>query len=298
MADAPLPHLYRHSLTRAAQCLADMLKAEGNPIIGNRDLFLVIRKMYREKRSGLYLRAREPGINEYGRLVRQLSERHVLIRDADYRRQAWRVVPVGDRPANDIVCILDRFCHISHLSAMQRWGLTDRIPETLMLTRPDRTTVRQLLKAAEKGERTPFPAVNVGHPALVRNRPVKVREARHAGANVRNPAGFERISTIGQTFLDMLDQPALCGGMAHVLAVWREHAADWSDAIVEAVDGSPTAIVRCRAGYILEELLGIVDVRIDNWKTAAQRGGSRKLDPAMPFSPQFSEVWMLSLNAQ
>ena len=124
-----------------------------------------------------------------------------------------------------------------------------------------------------------------------------LRETRYPGTSVQNPAGFVRVATIGQTFLDMLRNPELCGGMAHVLDVWQEHADNWFREIIEAVDESPSGIAKCRAGYILEERLGIHNNRIDGWKTAAQRGGSRKLDPFRPFSPEYSETWMISLNA-
>ncbi len=77
------------------------------------------------------------------------------------------------------------------------------------------------------------------------------------GYSIRKPTGFDRVATVGQTFLDMVREPELCGGMVHVMAVWREHAGERHEEIIQAVDGSASAVARCRAGYILEERLGV-----------------------------------------
>ena len=105
-----------------------------------------------------------------------------------------------------------------------------------------------------------------------------------------------RMSTVGQTFLDMLQRPDLCGGMSHVLDVWEEHASTFLDEIASTVDRTAKALVKSRAGYILDERLGLHHPCIERWKTLGQRGGSRKLDPTRDFAPAFSGTWMISLN--
>jgi predicted transcriptional regulator of viral defense system len=94
----------------------------------------------------------------------------------------------------------------------------------------------------------------------------------------------------------MLVEPHSCGGMASVMTVWRRHARDHLNAIVEAVDEIESKIAKVRAGYILTEVVGIEAPQISAWSAFAQRRGSRKLDPDGPYTPVFSERWTISLN--
>ena len=84
--------------------------------------------------------------------------------------------------------------------------------------------------------------------------------------------------------------------MSHILDVWEEHAETYLNEIVAAVDGTTSQLVKSRAGYIIEERLGLHHSQIEPWKALGQHGGSRKLDPAGDFSPEFSDTWMISLN--
>ena len=258
--------------------------------------------MYRES-SGkrLYLRSDTPSRNDYARLKLLLQQAGVIGTDRDYGARVIRVLSISDVPAEDIICLIDPTCYISHLSAMQRWGLTDRSPESLMLTRPDRkTAAEQLLsyrtEALGKDEADSFPLPIVGHPRRVRGRPVRIHESKASGAFLKNRGSDVRLSTIGQTFLDMLQKPDICGGMSHVLEAWEEHAETYLDEIVAAINNATSGLTKSRAGYILEERQGLYHRGIERWKAVGQRGGSRKLDPAKGFAPAFSATWMISLN--
>ena len=69
------------------------------------------------------------------------------------------------------------------------------------------------------------------------------------------------------------------------------------DQIIESVDEYAAKLPKVRAGYILNEVMGLTDERVLAWRSFAQRGSSQKLDPEKPFSSTYSDKWMLSLNA-
>ncbi|MBX3490394.1 hypothetical protein [Parvibaculum sp.] len=294
----------KDTLTRAGHYLANAIEQAEQPVYTPYEFFYLILKMYREpKDEKLYLRAKTPTAEDYVRHRTNLKNAGVIGADRDYGSKIIRALAVPDRPADEIVCLADRLCYISHISAMQRWGITNRRPDALFLTRPDRNIARQKLQEimaadASKGVVNPYPLKNILHPKRVRRRPLHVLETKTLGKNIRARGSAARLATIGQTFLDTIQNPVLCGGMSHVLDVWEEHAKYYLDEIIESVDHIESSIVKSRAGYILEERLLIkADRRIDAWKAFVQRGGSRKLDPTKDFAPTYSEKWMISLNA-
>jgi len=297
-----IPGTYPEHLTHAGEYLADMLESQEKPVLRPYIFFQLIEKMYAEA-SGkrLYLRHQTPDKDDYARLRRNLTKAGYIGTDRDYGSRVIRVLSVSDLPAEDIVSIVDPTCHVSHLSAMQRWGLTDRRPDALILTRPTPDQMKQ--KLAEimandlgPGASTPFPLKGISHPPRVRRRRIDLHESSVVGASIVSRGSSVRISTIGQTFLDMLQIPDLCGGMAHVLDVWKDHALTYLPEIIEVTDTAKSPIAKIRAGHILEERLGVKNDRINAWKAFAQRGSSRKLDPHREFIERHSETWMISIN--
>ncbi len=297
-----IPGTYPDKLTRAGTYIANLVEENNEPVLTQFKFFRLIWKMYAEaKGKKLYLRHNIPTVDDHNRLRLTLKKAGVIGTDRDYGTRAIRVLSVSDKPAENIICLIDPTCYVSHLSAMQRWGLTDRNPDALILTRADRVhaleTIKQIMSTdLADDETTPFPIRLVNHPNRVRRRRVTMYETKSAGASIVNRSDNIRLSTIGQTFLDMLQKPDYCGGMAHILDVWTEHAKIHVDEIVEAVDGATSNLVKSRAGYILEEKLGIKHSGIEPWKAFGQRGSSRKLDPSKEFASTISETWMMSLN--
>ena len=290
----------RKNKTRTETYLANSLRLEGLPTITPYSFFCKLQAMYEESQN-LYLKHDSPNSADYSRFIKKLYKSGLVRYDNDYGNRLIRILDVSEQSPGDIVCLADPLCYISHLSAMQQWGLTDRSPRFLMFTRPDRKTATALYTKIMGNSQYPLPPKHlrlhhIVHPDTVRGLSLRVFESKSSGAYAKAPGTNVRVATIGQTFLDMLRHPRWCGGMVHVLDVYDEHAVRWSEEIINAVETCNSNLVKSRAGYILEERLGVSDKLIDSWKTLSQRGGSRKLDPLKDYAPVYSDTWMISIN--
>ncbi len=240
------------------------------------------------------------------RLERRLTENGVLRPVGGVGERAAYTL-IGAKPAEpfELLCLLDPFAYASHLSAMQFHGLTDRMPEQHYVSSPAPTDwtrfAHDRMQHDLAEDWTEFQASRL--PVLERitlprigNRPVHRYSSVHLGA-FRNVRGTPmRVSTLGRTFLDMLREPNLCGGLAHVIDVFREHGATNLRLIADELDTHGAPIDKVRAGFLLEEVSGARDPRLDAWIAHSRRGGSRKLDASAEYSPSFSERWSLSIN--
>lgn len=207
--------------------------------------------------------------------------------------------------AEDIACTLDPFAYVSHLSAMAYHGLTDRIPSKLFISSPNPAQWKQFAQERMQSDLgKDFEAYcSQGLPQLTRIEFKKIHRTEiqrfssiHWGAYKNVHDRQMRVATIGRTFLDMLKNPELCGGINHVLDVYNKNAKKYLRLITDEVEQHGTAIDKVRAGYILEEKLGLQSNAFAAWVEFAQRGGSRKLDATAEYQPRFSEKWCLSLN--
>lgn len=304
---APLPF----KRTRLATAVSDGLVADGEAVTTRYEVWRRLIQVWGTPKGKGLFRGETPGAVHAQRIIKNLILTHGLTSDPDYGRNVYRVPGLGDVPAEEVFSLATPFGYVAHLSAMQRWGLTDRRPEALHLTVPAAPAARRLAeeRMAEDRRHVPdagtadsaVPLTNPRPPAILRGRRTVTVTAKELGHWIRVRGGHTRLATVGQTFLDMLDRPDLCGGMAHVRDVWREHADIHLEEIAASIDESGSPIVKVRAGYLLDELLGLGDdsraaERIAGWLRFAQRGSSRVLDPSKPFATDHSEKWMLSLN--
>lgn len=293
-----------------ARALASELGSLGAPIVLRYDIARIAWRLYRAgdyegkmlgiKRDVLDTRA-------FSRIENGLLDSGVLKPLPGVpERSAFELIGGNTTDRNVIVCSIDPFCYLSHLSAMEFHGLTDRMPEQVYVSTPagkEWTVFAEERMTRDLGDdRAAFG--ESGLPQLRRTaitkigqRPVHRYASIHRGAFRIIKGSPVRVATIGRTFLDMLREPGLCGGIAHVLQVFKEHAAASRRLIFDELDQHGGSIDKVRAGFILEEFCRIRDPRIDAWVAFAARGGSRKLDPSADYEPRFSERWMLSINS-
>lgn len=293
-----LPFIDRKRMTNLGEATAIKLRSAARPVVTDRDIINAMLEVYQEGKVR-YLRGDAPSVATFTRTRTILRAEKIISRDDDYSR-LWRVNTVQDASADDITCLVDPTVYISHLSAMQWLGLTNRRPKELYLTRGDDTVWNSIkeaiLEAETYYEEFGLPLFRTHHPNAVRGRPLHVYTTKFFGNSISIRKSFARVSSPGQTFHDMLATPELCGGMSHVLEIFDERATSHVQEIIETITASALPIVKVRAGYILDERLGVKDARVNSWTSFAQRGGSRVLDPQKPFAPTYSEKWMLSLN--
>lgn len=217
----------------------------------------------------------------------------------------FRIVVNQFFEAGDIICSIDPFSYISHLSAMEYHGLTNRIPKILFISTPP---IKEWTRFANDKMENDCEGylkdyLKCGLPKLSKIKYEKILKKQviqysslHRGAFKHINERSLRVATIGRTFLDMLRKPNYCGGMNHVIEIYREFGKNYNKLIIDEIDRNGKSIEKARAGYILEEYCNINDEKINTWAANVQRGGSRKLDPESPYHEEYSEKWCISIN--
>ncbi len=107
-----------------------------------------------------------------------------------------------------------------------------------------------------------------------------------------------RLQNIHDLFIDMLRYPQYCGGLTHVLEVYKNHLHKYLDTVMDKVDLNGTTIDKARLGFILEKCLNYTSEPLIDWKIEQQgkRGGSRKLVANLDFDSIFDPEWNISIN--
>lgn len=294
MQDSARPFVERKRMTRLGEAVAKELLRLKRPLIEDYELWEILLEIYK-KRSVSYLRGEHPSVSTLERVKNILKSERIISRDRDYAR-VWRVSEISDIQADDAVCLIDEGTCVSHLSAMQKFNLTDRRPQTLFITVATNEQWKELIGNQDDLDDMAPLRYRRHHPAVVRARDLNVFQTKSFPKTTQLKSSFVRITEIGETFLNMLEQPDRCGGMAHVLDVFNKHASSYLGPIVKQIDKTDTKLTKVRAGYILTEMMGLKNETAERWAQFAQRGGSQRLDPKAPYQPVFSERWMISLN--
>jgi len=282
------------------------IKNSGKPIISKFEIFYLASIIdQNQSYQGQPIRVQKLnfGSRKVAGVITQLIKNRSIINDLDFPHSHFRVLDKNITTASETCCLVDPFCYISHLTAMRKYGITNRIPEITMLTRPATKIWRDLKEDFEEkylGKNLQnieyFNLKRSKFSGVIREMKIQTIETKFPHPTMQIRDSWDRIAKIGYVFLDMLDKPELCGGMNHVIEVWQEYAENYLDEIIEAVDGCQKKIIKSRAGYIINEVLKIQNKHVLEWLKHSQRGGSRLLDPTRPFVPKFSQKWMLSIN--
>ncbi len=279
------------------------------PVITSYRLGVLVHRLYVTKRYKDHTLSRLAkdfvSSTEFQKVLGKLLSNGVLSSHPDFHGRVFGILGRKTENVSEVACTVDPFCYLSHLSAMRHHGLTNRLPHKLFISSPNHSQWRteaynQMRKDLEE-EMDVYLDGNM--PPLTRPVMRKIDRVEihrfssvHWGA-FRNVRGKQlRVATIGRTFLDMLRSPKLCGGMNHVLDVWESEAKQCLKPIINEIDQNGKSIDKVRAGYLLEEKLGIKNGTVETWSKFAERGGSRKLDAAEEYAPHWSEKWCLSLN--
>ena len=277
------------------------------PVVTNYQLGVMLFSLYISRiYNGQKLRIQKsyPDSSDFNRIINELQNNGVL-KPFKGLSSVYSIIGKDISSEEEIVCSVDPFSYISHLSAMLHHGITDRVPKIIFISSPSPKTWRKF--AHEKMEKDLKDNLLIyDHnylPKLIRVKMEKVGKrvvnrfsSLHLGAykNIKNKR--IRVSTIGRTFLDMIKRPDLCAGVYHVIEIYKEFAERYLELIVDEIDRHGSKIDTVRAGYILEELCGLKHDAFDRWLKNVQRGGSRKLDPTAEYSSNYSERWCLSIN--
>lgn len=279
-----------------------------SPAVTQYQLGLLIHKLYQGKtynNEPLNISKAYAERQDYIKHLNHLIDEGILDQRAGYPSGMFSLLGLAMPDPEDLVCRLDPFCYLSHLSAMDHHGLTDRIPSKLFISTPAPTEWK--LFAQQKMEKDLGESFSIytdnNLPRLTRLKfdrlgktEIHSVHSKHLGAYKNTKGRPLRVATIGRTFLDMLRKPDLCGGINHVLQTYDNYAERYLRLITDEIDQHGNKMEKVRAGYILDERMRLSSNTVEKWKQFAQRGGSRKLDASAEYAPEWSDNWCLSIN--
>lgn len=271
-------------------------------VITDYDLALLIHRLYNEANPGNTLHSEGIQIpkNILYSIVTGLTEFNIIKRNRDFTGgTVFSIVKNTSKDVYSILCSVDPFIYISHLSAMNLYGLSDKPTNNVYITEPPSNTWANLASAKVIKDNISFnnaPKLQkINFDKVGNYRVVKYTDKNYGEFTVLKNSTV-RITNLGRTFLDMIRKPGYAGAMQHVLDTYREFGPQYSDLIIDQLNKFGSPIEKVRAGYILEEYCGVRNPIVDSWIRFCQRGGSRKLDPSKEYKSKFSERWCLSIN--
>ena len=232
------------------------------PVVTSYDIGRLVFRLYQakthegEKLSRIH--KDYPERQDYNRLVKTLLRAGVLREKKTVPNpDVFTVLGTGQPSSGEVACCVDPFAYVSHLSAMEWHGLTDRIAKTLFISSPappdwKKFSLERMLKDLGSSEAyavyrySRLPQLRRLNLAKVGRETVHRHASLHPGAFIAVRDRRLRVATIGRTFLDMIREPDLCGGIYHVLGVYREHVERSLRLVVDEIDRHGTKIEKMR----------------------------------------------------
>lgn len=291
------------------KAIALSLGQSQQPVVTKYQLGVEIFKLYIKRNfQGIPvpLKKESPESSDFHQCIRNLLDTGVITPFPKFKNSVFSILGKQTNLTWEVVCSIDPFAYISHLSAMEYHGFTDRLPKMIFVSSPETKSWKiyanqkmnkDLGEYFSNYDSSRFPKLTRIQFSKIGKDLVHRHSSLHHGAYKNIQGKTLRVSTIGRTFLDMIRAPELCGGIYHIIDVYKNNAAQHLDLITNELERNGTAIDKIRAGYILEEQCNLTsNDTIDSWTKFAQRGGSRKLDITQDYSPEYSPRWRLSIN--
>jgi len=215
----------------------------------------------------------------------------------------------------DLICSIFPNTYIHFLSAMRGYSFTDRIPRKIQLVVPNRQIWKKFAHEYIEQHRSEYKYINKLSPANTSS--IEYRKEKFLpvypsknkyfnkillditttatlSPSIKSGVGT-KIIDVGDLFVEMLNSPDQCGGIQHVIDIYKDYAKFFIKDIIRAGEVSHY-LTQARIGFIFEYILNIKNDEIMNWKKNQSRGGSRKFLANKPFSNFISLEWNLSLN--
>jgi len=214
------------------------------------------------------------------------------------------------------ICSLYSQGYISHLSALDFYGLSNKIPKIIYFTVPQKNVWTQEAKTSVKKNMGDieynkyyddysykFLKLYDEYPNLTHflGYDVKVISSKSYNENqyqVLPDYKNMRVKKLVFLFLDMLIKPNFFGGEQHVFDVFFNIDQKLYPMIVENARLFSSDINKARIGFLLNTVLKYENEIFDIWKRECKdkRGNSRKLIPSRKYSPVYSPEWNISIN--
>lgn len=282
-----------------------IIEDHNKPVIAEYEIVRFIYTLYRDKEyDGVKIgkiKQQEPDFRVISNSISNLLSSRVMTRCKNL--PIYQLTSKNKATAQQIICSLNPCSYLSYLSAMEWHGITDRIPNTLHLVASTADFFKTfhldyLKKNFPEGENlTPLTPKRIVKSMTIEGKEVNFHQRKNAKIPKEQfNSGGIKVSTLGETFLDMLKYPDLCGGFDHVIDIFEEYGEQYLSVIVNDIDKNGSSMDKARAGYILEEICNLSHKKIELWKAGVQRGGTRRLIPNNAYTNVYSEVWCISIN--